>query len=685
MKANYVRKYDYLQYFYRPKSEWFIDDEIINDILHEKIKILSAKSKNTVADLDEEDEEDETFGSKENDSYEFYLMQKENLSPSKKLDLTNPKVCEGQIIDQKSREFIKRQFPKCKSIDLSEQKLTNEQTFARTLELIKENDNIVLFQSVFIYTDKKDNTQKAIAKPDAIVKVDNKLILIETKGTTSTKLYHLMDIYYQKNIINESLKILENEPQINEYKLCIVKYEKCAVHEVSFVLVDRCNFNKGPKNPSDNQLKEAITEREVEELKQYTKEIIDEEYDYSIDSLLNKGESISLSSRAYKPYVKKFNEYFSDENKFWKIIDELFEYKPIDPERLTFEPCKQYKSDIKDTDYWLLLRDYYYFSNNPKLFPFQFSGKLIPYAKGLYLYEKTKEVELTFDSYLNEACKDIPKPYNPRTSLLLYSAYIKPNSSFISNGYCFWKESAHKAVNSLRDKKVYFDFESLNSAIRVVDGYYPFMQTVNQVSIIFDHGNKKLSEPIAIVIDPKKGITKQDFKEIIDAILPSKNLEECKEYHYVVFNDGFEVPRLNEMAKYINEKEYFEKVEIITSNIFDIAEWFTIHSDPKKDGFVVFKDLRGFYSIKKVLPLVEKYKPEIFKLTGCKNYKTELTKIQNGSDAQNASTRRFFNIETDEEWEEDVKHLKEYCNNDVRAMIAVEYLVKEIMKEHYDL
>ncbi len=675
MKSKYVRKYDYLQYFYRPKSEWFIDDEIINNVLHEKVKLLAINSNK---DIDQEQED--PYETTENNSYEYFSQLKEQVDSIQKLDLTNPNVCEGQIIDEKSRKFIEKQYPDCKSYDLSEKKLTNEKAFEETIKLLTQNDNVILFQSVFIYID-KTNVKKAIAKPDAIVKTNNKLIIIETKGTTSTRLYHLMDVYYQKNVINASLQYLKSDLELTDYKLCIVKYEKCPVHEVSFVLVDTCNFNKSALSPSKKMIDEAITEKDLEQVKQYTKEKINDEYDYSIYSLLNSGESINMDPKKTKKYLEVYEKYFKNEEKFWKIIDQLYEYKPVDPTTLKFEPCAQYKSNVKDTDYWNSIRDYYYFNNNPKLFPFKFSGNLIKYKNALYFYEKTKNVDLTFNSYLSEICKEIPNQYKPDNRVLCYSMYLKQNSSIISNGYCSWKEQAYEFVKKLKDKKVYFDFESLNSAIRVVNGYYPFMQSVNQVSVIFDHGDKKLSDPVAIVIDPKDGISKKDFKLIIDAILPSKKLEECKQYHYVVFNKGFECPRLNEMANYIDEKEYYEKVETIVNNIFDIAEWFNISS--KREDYVVFKELYGYYSIKKVLPLVEKHKPEIFKQTGCKNYKTELSKIQNGSDAQNASTRRFFNKVTDEEWNEDVKHLKEYCNNDVRAMIAVEYLVKEIMKEYY--
>jgi hypothetical protein len=54
--------------------------------------------------------------------------------------------------------------------------------------------------------------------------------------------------------------------------------------------------------------------------------------------------------------------------------------------------------------------------------------------------------------------------------------------------------------------------------------------------------------------------------------------------------------------------------------------------------------------------------------------------IHNGSQAQEMSTMRFFNSVSDKEWNEIVENLKLYCENDVRAMIAVEYMVEEILK-----
>lgn len=212
---------------------------------------------------------------------------------------------------------------------------------------------------------------------------------------------------------------------------------------------------------------------------------------------------------------------------------------------------------------------------------------------------------------------------------------------------CSYEETSVLFFNKLKPKKVYFDFESLNIATRVVNNYPPFMQVVNQVSIIFDHGDKNLKLVPYIVVDPINGISKNDFKMIIDSIMPDKNLNKCREYSYVVYNKSFEQTRLKEMAQYINEPIYNQKVEIIISNIYDLADLFNIKST--ENIAVIFKELKGFYSIKKILPLVEKYDLKSFKDTGCKNYKTELEQITNGSEAQSASTKRFFGLLNDKE------------------------------------
>jgi hypothetical protein len=70
--------------------------------------------------------------------------------------------------------------------------------------------------------------------------------------------------------------------------------------------------------------------------------------------------------------------------------------------------------------------------------------------------------------------------------------------------------------------------------------------------------------------------------------------------------------------------------------------------DPRQEGYICLAELKGYYSIKKVLPLVKKNELQIYESVGCKDYKEELN-VHNGSEAQKLSTQRFFKIINDEQ------------------------------------
>jgi hypothetical protein len=196
-------------------------------------------------------------------------------------------------------------------------------------------------------------------------------------------------------------------------------------------------------------------------------------------------------------------------------------------------------------------------------------------------------------------------------------------------------EETKQYFNKLKSKKVYFDFESINPATRVVDDTTPYTQVVTQVSVIKDDC-QGIGDSNNIVIDPQN-INTNDFKKIIDAIYSGD------QYSYIVYNKSFECTRLNEMAAYINENGYADKVKTINANIYDLADFF----DSRKN-LVTIPELHGNYSIKVVLPIVEKYASDIFKSTGCKDYHS-LESIQNGGEALNQTSRRFFNLINDEQ------------------------------------
>ncbi|RJS88752.1 DUF2779 domain-containing protein, partial [Ureaplasma urealyticum] len=129
-------------------------------------------------------------------------------------------------------------------------------------------------------------------------------------------------------------------------------------------------------------------------------------------------------------------------------------------------------------------------------------------------------------------------------------------------------------------------------------------------------------------------------------------------------------------AEFINEEIYELKVSEIIKNMYDLADFFIVSMGKQ---LIVIPELKGFYSIKKVLPIIEKEFPQIYHDVNCLNYK-ELS-VGNGLVCQTKTTKRFFNTITDLEWEQFVHDARIYCENDVRAMIAVEYFIKKLIDE----
>ena len=139
-----------------------------------------------------------------------------------------------------------------------------------------------------------------------------------------------------------------------------------------------------------------------------------------------------------------------------------------------------------------------------------------------------------------------------------------------------------KTINYLlakqKKKKIYFDFETLNSCLAPIDNCYPYQQIVTQVSIIANHSQQRIGDLKCknFIIDPQK-ISISWFKKIIDEIL--ENVDNPNEYSFIVYNKSFEENRLEEMMQYINDDVYTKKIDGIIKNIFDLANCF----NPQKE------------------------------------------------------------------------------------------------------
>ncbi|MCV3754022.1 DUF2779 domain-containing protein [Ureaplasma zalophigenitalium] len=679
-QSPYISKYDYIGYYTKQKNMWFFSNQEIKAQIQLQTKLAKEKlAPGYFTDLIDDEDEDET---EEFDNYEYYEEYKEFLDQNANLDANDPKISEGIILDLKSQEHVKNTYPHIQKIidcDLAYKKLTMPERYIKTQELLASDEDFILFQPVFISGNK-------ITKPDALVREGDQLHVIETKGTSSVKLRHILDLYYQYEVIGKNPHV--QNLFVCHFYLCIVKYERLNVaDQVSFSITPYYVHQKNGLGYDNEKIRLFLSDEQADYYKRNLKQgryikldsqgsLIDEfAGDFSgllwddlldPDFLINQEELLELIATdpnlknylnaryGLRGFFQKINLIFLE---FDRVITELETHKAyllakqatsqtiIKPE--PFLPSDNDKGFFKDNDFFLELRTLYQYENYQLC---KFSGYVFPHA--IYKYGN-----INHKNNVQQAFQQVKRQAQ-------YDLYAK--NEIIIN-----KANVQSLLTKLKPNKVYFDFESINTAIRVYDQTYAFTQIVTQNSVIVRHENDDLERLTCknLMCDPLK-INKQWFKDVVDSLYYGEH------YSYVVYNKAFEQTRLKEMQAYINEAEYTKKITCIIRNLFDLADFFTVRNLDKIN--ILIPDLCGFYSIKKVLPLVAKYYPDFFYKTKCYDYKT--LAIGNGLECQIKTTKRVFKTLDDDQWDAFQKEAKIYCENDVRAMIAVELYALEILK-----
>ncbi len=633
-KKIFVTKYDYIYYYTKQKALLFhTNNDIINSI-NAQIKV----AKKTII----EDEDDE-FEISEVDCLEYF---KEIQAEATTMDKEDAKLIEGNKLDQISKEHIKNTFPHITEVFDFDKNIVRdrEAAYEQTLSLLKKHHDIIIFQPTFI-------NHLLITKCDALVKEGNNIKIIETKGTSTVKLHHFLDLFYQSQVLLQDALAEYNF----DFYLCVVDYVKAKKGACPFVITPYINYSKAVT------LKKNFNIEEKRREKQGYNFIEDENKAFvpcpiHITNLVNGDVSELITKKEMTKYTGTKNaierivpilEQTIEE--FDGVIEELYQLKldflnHTEEQSFVFDikPSFNDNGNFKKCDYWLYLRTLYQIMGYEL---FHYSGNMV-YQTGAYLekYQKGDDIKQYF-----KAGKE--------------ALFFDNNLPVVID-----KPLTKKFLDQLKDKKVYFDFETINIATRVIDDTFPFMQIITQCSIIISDGTKPYSALTCnnIVIDPLN-ITIDGFKNVVDSLYMGE------EYSYVVYNKSFESSRLREMINYINEPEYTRKIECIINNIYDLADFFQIRAEGVP---FLIKEFGGFYSIKKVLPYIEKNHYHLYEETGCKDYKK--LAVQNGLECQNKTTLRFFDRLSPTEWDELYHNIQVYCENDVRAMIAVELFVKKL-------
>ena len=662
-KEVYVNKYDYMRHYTRCNEVQFLHNAQIAAAIKELTDHYKALAHANACD-DEEDDEDD-FSDDKVDAYSQLREDELNggislssLTIADKRKEDDPQIIEGIIIDQKAKEFIKSQYKVDFVIDYDEPqyekiRFNNELSAKQTKEdidkLLSAKKTFILFQPTFI--NETPEHHKYVTKCDCVVYLGNdQCYLIEVKGTSSSKLIHFLDFLFQSFVLYANKDLI-----FTNYYLCLVKYCRAKKNEIPLILDEYINLGKS--TPQIDPKKKPTNEEDLIALKQKYKlgkyQIPIEKAvnnnlseDEVIQSFINTGMDEKTAQRTYKRSFTSWQNTIDElSSSFERAINEIAESKKkvdLTKKIINLIPCARCKSQYKNCEYWLKCRElfrYEYKAGKNDLYPYLFSANV-------------------FDKHLQlNAFENMDHEHNATIDEKYFKEAYKPFLKGEDNNHM---DATMELWNKLqsRPKRVYFDFESINTAIRPMDDVFPFNQIITQNSIIKtdNYYDEYFTEDM--IVDPIN-INVAWIKAIID------HLYEGDDVWYIVYNKNFESVRLHEMDALLKDPGYHDKIECIRNNIFDLADFFNVKT-------LLLNDLHGFYSIKKVLELIP---DSILKETKSVPYPT-LQQVHKGDEAQNVTTKRFFNLMNDEDWKTTARNLQLYCQNDVRAMIAVEKFIK---------
>lgn len=256
-------------------------------------------------------------------------------------------------------------------------------------------------------------------------------------------------------------------------------------------------------------------------------------------------------------------------------------------------------------------------------------------------YARGKDWELYEQGYLTTT--DIPDDYPLNERHQIQVSGDKFGEKIIDKG------EVKKFLKTIQYPLAHIDFETFQMAVPNLVGTRPYQQICFQWSA---HIQKEHNG----TIDHKEylGIQGEDPREafIISLIEAMEGVKTI-----LVYNIGFERGRLNELA------EQFPKYEAAIRSIIDRMDDLMI---PFQKRHIYYPEMRGSYSIKKVLPALV---PEL-------SYKD--LNIQEGGTASSTYANLHL-VESQAEIEQIRKDLLAYCELDTYAMVKILEKLEEII------
>lgn len=230
--------------------------------------------------------------------------------------------------------------------------------------------------------------------------------------------------------------------------------------------------------------------------------------------------------------------------------------------------------------------------------------------------------------------QDIPETEELNPKQLLQIRSIKQNQAIVDN------EGVQRELGNLTFPLYFLDYETINPAIPVFDGYKPYQHIIFQYSLhVMENPDDEELKHYEFLetqkIDPSKKITEELLKVI------------GTEGSVIVWNKSFECGRNKELG--LLQPMYADELGGINERVFDLMEIFS-------KGLYVDYRFHGSASIKKVLPvLVPNLSYADLEIGEGATAMTKWWKMVNGDAAKDQTAR----------------DLLKYCELDTWAMVEI--------------
>lgn len=214
------------------------------------------------------------------------------------------------------------------------------------------------------------------------------------------------------------------------------------------------------------------------------------------------------------------------------------------------------------------------------------------------------------------------------------------------------KDKIQSFLSTLKYPIYHLDFETFQQSIPQWKGISPYEQIPFQYSLHIDYGDGRLEHREFLAkegSDPREALVKSLLKDIPQDVM------------LMAYNASFERGVIHKLSRAF--EEYSQELKNIASNIVDLMIPFV-----EKDYY--HPEMRGSYSIKKVLPALVPEMKEAYK---------ELDLIHDGGEAMESYAS--LHLMSEEQRRAYREALLKYCHLDTLAMVKVLEKLKEAVRD----